>query len=183
MQTDPRLDRSPTDTSPTDTSPNGHFPERTIPKPDTSSMDISLTGHNPTKTFARPDISPTGCFSENMCQSANCLVGRLSYNLEEMDICQYSIEITAATLNKRIAGINLYEYIIAERITQIMDNCKFSQENRYSTLQNMDDCHSLRDKDRYITSRDGGYNQSGQINRLPITLKKIKCLRLVFQSS
>ena len=32
------------------------------------------------------------------------------------------------------------------RIIQTMDDCKFSCQNEYSTLQRMDDCHSSRDK-------------------------------------
>ena len=44
--------------------PDGHFPERTIPRPDNSPKDISPTGHFPKLTFPRPDISLTTCFSE-----------------------------------------------------------------------------------------------------------------------
>ena len=46
--------------------PDGHFAERTIPRPDTSPNDTSPTGHFPTKKFPRTDISPTGHFPDHM---------------------------------------------------------------------------------------------------------------------
>ena len=35
-----------------------------------------------------------------------------------------------------------------------MDDCKFSRQNKYSTLQKIYNCHSLCDKNGYPTSRD-----------------------------
>ena len=43
----------------------------------------------------------------------------------------------------------------AGRNTQAMDDCKFSYQNKYRTLQRMKDCHSFCDKKRSTTSSDG----------------------------
>ena len=50
---------------------------------------------------------------------------------------------------------NNYSSIVppAEIITQTMDGCKFSCQNKYSNAQRMDDCHSYCDKNRYTTWR------------------------------
>ena len=58
-----------------------------------------------------------------------------------MDACEYSIKIITVPA--------------AERITQTMDDCKFSFQNKYSTIQRMDECHSSCDKNRYTTSKVG----------------------------
>ena len=57
--------------------------------------------------------------------------------VERMDACEYSKKPTA------------------ERITQTMDDCKFSCQDEYSTIQRMDECHCYCDKNRYTTSRVG----------------------------
>ena len=41
----------------------------------------------------------------------------------------------------------------AERITQTMGDWKFSYQNKYSTIQRMDEYHFYCDKNRCITSR------------------------------
>ena len=41
----------------------------------------------------------------------------------------------------------------AERITETIDDCKFSCQNKYSTLQRMDECHLTVTK-AVTTSRD-----------------------------
>ena len=38
--------------------------------------------------------------------------------------------------------------------TQIMDDSKFSYQNKYAALKRMDGYHSFCDKNRYTTSRD-----------------------------
>ena len=42
-----------------------------------------------------------------------------------------------------------------ERVTQKMDDWKFSCKNKYSTIQKMDECDSYCDRNRYTTSRVG----------------------------
>ena len=55
----------------------------------------------------------------------------------------------------------------AERITETTDDCKFSCENKYSTIQGMDQCHLYCDKtDTLFQGSDGG-NKSSEISRLP----------------
>ena len=71
--------------------------------------------------------------------------------------CKYSITIFIVTLKKTHSWNQLFfgnKHNTDDRITQTLDN-EFSLQNKYSTLQRMDDYHSLCDKSRYPTSRDG----------------------------
>ena len=88
--------------------------------------------------------------------------------VERMDGCENSAEIIIVPLKERIAGINFFfgdKHTTAERITQTMNDCKFSCQSKYSTLYKMDNCHSFHDKNR---QRMDGCNLSGEINRLPL---------------
>ena len=64
--------------------------------------------------------------------------------------------IIIVPLKKRISGTNFFEnkHCTAGRITETMNDCKFSCQNKYSALQSMNDCHSFCDKNRYTISRD-----------------------------
>ena len=61
--------------------------------------------------------------------------------IERMNDCEYSIEMIIAPLQKRMAGTNFFgnKHITAERINQTMKDCKFSRQNKYRTLQRMND--------------------------------------------
>ena len=51
--------------------------------------------------------------------------------IERMDTCEYSLEIITVPLKERITGINFFfanKHTTAERITQTMDECKFSRQ-------------------------------------------------------
>ena len=61
--------------------------------------------------------------------------------VEKMDACEYSMKIITVPT--------------AERITQTMDDCKFSCQNKYSTIQRTDECHSYCDKNSHTTSKVG----------------------------
>lgn len=60
-----------------------------------------------------------------------------------VDIPFFHRECIYLTISKSIAGTSLLgnKYNTAERITQTVDDCKFSRENKYSTLKRMDDSH------------------------------------------
>ena len=45
------------------------------------------------------------------------------------------------------------KHTISERITQTIGDYKVFCQNKYSTLQRMDDCHSFSDKNRYTNSK------------------------------
>ena len=47
------------------------------------------------------------------------------------------------------------KHTTAEEITQTTYECKLPCQNKYSTLQITNDCHSFCRKTRYPTSRDG----------------------------
>ena len=65
-----------------------------------------------------------------------------------MDGCEYSIETIIVPLKERMAGTKIFgnKHTAAERITQTMEDCKFFRQNDYSTLQEMNHCHSFCDK-------------------------------------
>ena len=66
--------------------------------------------------------------------------------IERMDGCKYSIETIMVPLKERTTRANCFflnDHIAAERIAQTMNDCKFSCQNKYSTLQGIDDCHSF----------------------------------------
>ena len=46
------------------------------------------------------------------------------------------------------------KHTTAERTSQTLADCKFSCQNKYSSLRWMDDSYSFCDKNRYTTSRD-----------------------------
>ena len=52
--------------------------------------------------------------------------------VERMDGCNYSIELINVPLKERPAGTNFFgnKHTTAERITQTMDDCKFSRQNK-----------------------------------------------------
>ena len=97
----------------------------------------------------------------------NFNVQKMYITIERMDGCEYSIEIFIVPFKELIAGINLFleinilllkkwkpwkkKYL---KITQTMANRKFSRQNKHSTVQTMNDCHSFCDKNRYPTSKD-----------------------------
>ena len=68
---------------------------------------------------------------------------------ERMDVCEYSIEMIIVRLK---TAFFWKKHGTAERITQTMDDCNSSCQNKYSTLQRMDGYHSFYDKGRYTTS-------------------------------
>ena len=70
---------------------------------------------------------------------------------------EYSIELAMVPLKDQIARINFFweKHTTAERITQTMDDCKFSRQNKYSTLRRMDERYFFCDKNKYTKSRDG----------------------------
>ena len=47
-----------------------------------------------------------------------------------------------------------------------MDNCKLLRQNKYSTIQRVDECHSSCDKN--IAYLEGWLQLDGEINRLPL---------------
>ena len=53
-----------------------------------------------------------------------------------MDGCKYFIETIMVPLKERITRTNFFgnKHATAERITQTMDDSKFSCQNKYSTL-------------------------------------------------
>ena len=110
--------------------------------------------------------------------AANFNVSKMYSTVEIMDGCKYYRKIIIVILKERIAGsIFFYYYYFGKKhtvelITQTINDCKLFCQNKCSTLQRMDDCHSFCDKIRYNTSRDG-CNPSGEMNRLPF---KIECL-------
>ena len=64
-----------------------------------------------------------------------------------MDGCKYFIETIMVPLKERITRTNFFgnKHATAERITQTMDDCKFSCQNKYSTLERMNNCHFFCD--------------------------------------
>ena len=86
----------------------------------------------------------------------NFNVGKMHSTVEKRDDCEYSLKIIIS-LKEHMAGIKCFgnKHATGERIDLAMHNSTFSCQNKYSTLQGMDDCHSFCDKKRYTTSRDG----------------------------
>ena len=55
------------------------------------------------------------------------------------------------TTAKKMKTMKKKKYL---KITQTTANRKFSRQNKHSTLQTMNHCHSFCDKNRYPTSKD-----------------------------
>ena len=84
--------------------------------------------------------------------AANFNLIKVYSTVEMMGGCEYSLGIIIVTLEERIVGTNFFRNKqSAERITQTMDDFKFSCQNKYSALQRMDDCHSFCDKNKCTT--------------------------------
>ena len=97
--------------------------------------------------------------------------------VERMDGCEYSIKIVLAPLKERIAGTNFFlrnKHTTDKRIAQTKDDCKFSCQDNYITIQRMDDCHSFHDKKDTLLEGMDGCNYSGEISRLPLKKSKIR---------
>ena len=84
--------------------------------------------------------------------------------VETMNDCEYSVEITIEPLKERIDRTNFCgnKYTTDERITQTMEECKFSCKKKSGTIQIMNDCNYFCGK--YTTSTD---TQSQVMNGLP----------------
>ena len=68
--------------------------------------------------------------------------------IERMGGCVHSIETIIVPLKDHITRTNFFgnKHTTAEKITQTMNDCKFSYQNKYSTLQRMDGCHFFCEK-------------------------------------
>ena len=69
---------------------------------------------------------------------------------------EYSIELIKYLERTHCQNQLLFgkKHTTAERTSQTMADCKFSCQNKYSSLRWMDDSYSFCDKNRYTTSRD-----------------------------
>ena len=76
-----------------------------------------------------------------------------------MDDWEYCIEIIMV-LYERTNDTKVYgnKHATVERITQTIDDCKFSCQNKNSTLERMDECHSFWAKTDALHQRMNGFN-------------------------
>ena len=91
--------------------------------------------------------------------AGNFNIRKMHSNVERMGVCEYSKNNYSTYCWKNYS----------------MDDCKFSGQNKYSTIQGMDECHSYCDKNRCTTSTVGWLQLKWWKKKT--TLKKIECLR------
>ena len=68
-----------------------------------------------------------------------------------------SIKIIIVTLKERIIETTFFgnKNTTAGKITQSIDDCKISCQNKYNNIQRMNACYSFCGKNRCLTPKDG----------------------------
>ena len=99
--------------------------------------------------------------------AANFSVIKTYSAVGKMDGCNSFIEVIIVSFKECIIKLTFFgnKHTIVEKITETMDDCEISLQNKYCIIQRMDDCHSFCDR---------------VVKQI---LKKIECLRQPLQKS
>ena len=86
--------------------------------------------------------------------ATNVNIRKMYSTVGKMDGCEfywndYSTSKRTHSWNRLVFG---NKHTTLERVTQTMDDCRFFRQNKCSTHEIMDDCHSFCNKKRYDTS-------------------------------